>query len=396
MILASRISKLNPSYTMQMAAIASRMREEGVDVIDFSVGEPDLPTSKHICNAAITAIDNGFTKYTTVSGIPELKTAIKEKVKRDNNIDIETDQILVSNGGKQSLYLACQSLFEKGDEVLLFSPFWVSYPEIVKLTDANPIVIDTKPENNFEPNFNKLSNKISSNVKGVIINSPSNPTGAVWSDSAVKNILKLAKEKGWVVFSDECYEQLVYEKPFTSIASLNEYNAEVITFMTLSKSYAMTGWRVGYAFGNSKLIKAMSKLQGQETSCVNSIAQKAAVEALTGDQSFRVEMKKTFKRRRDLMFSLLDDIPGISCTIPDGAFYAFPDFSKYLGTHFNGKVFNSSTQLSQFILETSKVVTVPGEGFGAPGHIRFSYAISSDFIKEGIKRVKQALKKIKY
>ena len=396
MILASRISKLNPSYTMQMAAIASRMREEGVDVIDFSVGEPDLPTSKHICNAAITAIDNGFTKYTTVSGIPELKTAIKEKVKRDNNIDIETDQILVSNGGKQSLYLACQSLFEKGDEVLLFSPFWVSYPEIVKLTDANPIVIDTKPENNFEPNFNKLSNKISSNVKGVIINSPSNPTGAVWSDSAVKNILKLAKEKGWVVFSDECYEQLVYEKPFTSIASLNEYNAEVITFMTLSKSYAMTGWRVGYAFGNSKLIKAMSKLQGQETSCVNSIAQKAAVEALTGDQSFRVEMKKTFKRRRDLMFSLLDDIPGISCTIPDGAFYAFPDFSKYLGTHFNGKVFNSSTQLSQFILETSEVVTVPGEGFGAPGHIRFSYAISSDFIKEGIKRVKQALKKIKY
>ena len=396
MILASRISKLNPSYTMQMAAIASRMREEGVDVIDFSVGEPDLPTSKHICNAAITAIDNGFTKYTTVSGIPELKTAIKEKVKRDNNIDIETDQILVSNGGKQSLYLACQSLFEKGDEVLLFSPFWVSYPEIVKLTDANPIVIDTKPENNFEPNFNKLSNKISSNVKGVIINSPSNPTGAVWSDSAVKNILKLAKEKGWVVFSDECYEQLVYEKPFTSIASLNEYNAEVITFMTLSKSYAMTGWRVGYAFGNPKLIKAMSKLQGQETSCVNSIAQKAAVEALTGDQSFRVEMKKTFKRRRDLMFSLLDDIPGISCTIPDGAFYAFPDFSKYLGTHFNGKVFNSSTQLSQFILETSKVVTVPGEGFGAPGHIRFSYAISSDFIKEGIKRVKQALKKIKY
>jgi len=379
-----------------MAAIASRMREEGVDVIDFSVGEPDLPTSKHICNAAITAIDNGFTKYTTVSGIPELKTAIKEKVKRDNNIDIQTDQILVSNGGKQSLYLACQSLFEKGDEVLLFSPFWVSYPEIVKLTDANPVIIDTKPENNFEPNFKRLSNKMSLNIKGVIINSPSNPTGTVWSDSAVKNILKLSKEKGWVVFSDECYEQLVYEKPFTSIASLNKYNAEVITFMTLSKSYAMTGWRVGYAFGNPKLIKAMSKLQGQETSCVNSIAQKAAVEALAGDQSFRAEMKKTFKRRRDLMFSLLDDIPGISCTIPDGAFYAFPDFSEYLGTHFNGKVFNSSTQLSQFILETSEVVTVPGEGFGAPGHIRFSYAVSSAIIKEGIKRVKQALQKLKY
>ena len=304
MILSSRISKLNPSYTMQMAATASRMREEGINVVDFSVGEPDVPTAKHICSAAITAIDSGFTKYTTVSGIPELKTAIKEKVKRDNNIEIDTDQILVSNGGKQSLYLACQSLFEKGDEVLLFSPFWVSYPEIVKLTDANPVVIDTKPENNFEPNFKRLINKISLKVKGVIINSPSNPTGAVWSDSAVKNILKLAKEKDWVVFSDECYEQLVYEKPFTSIESLNEYNSEVITFMTLSKSYAMTGWRVGYTFGNPKLIKAMSKLQSQETSCVNSIAQKAAVEALAGDQSFRIEMKKVFKKRRDLMLSL--------------------------------------------------------------------------------------------
>ena len=396
MILASRISKLNPSYTMQMAATASRMREEGIDVIDFSVGEPDVPTAKHICNAAITAIDSGFTKYTTVSGIPELKTAIKEKVKRDNNIEIETDQILVSNGGKQSLYLACQSLFEKGDEVLLFSPFWVSYPEIVKLTDANPVVIDTKPENNFEPNFKRLINKISLKVKGVIINSPSNPTGAVWSDSAVKNILKLAKEKDWVVFSDECYEQLVYEKPFTSIESLNEYNSEVITFMTLSKSYAMTGWRVGYTFGNPKLIKAMSKLQSQETSCVNSIAQKAAVEALAGDQSFRIEMKKVFKKRRDLMLSLLDDIPGVSCTTPHGAFYAFPDFSEYLGVRFNGEIINSSTQLAQFILENSKVVTVPGDGFGAPGYIRFSYAVSSNFIKEGMKRVRQALQKLKY
>jgi len=377
-----------------MAATASRMRQEGIDVIDFTVGEPDVSTAKHICNAAKTALDNGFTKYTTVSGIPELKAAIKEKVKRDNNIEIETEQILVSNGGKQSLYLACQSLFEKGDEVLIFSPYWVSYPEMVKLADADPVIINTKPKNNYEPNFDSLEKRLSIKVKGVIINSPSNPTGAVWSDNSVRSILKLAKEKDWVVFSDECYEQLVYEKPFTSIHTLNKYNTEVITFMTLSKSYAMTGWRVGYAFGNPKLVKAMGKLQGQETSCANSIAQRAAVEALTGDQSSMIEMKVTFKKRRDLMIRLLNEIPRISCSIPQGAFYAFPDFSKYLGARFNGDIINTSTQLSQFILENSKVVTVPGDGFGAPEHIRFSYAVSSNSIIEGIKRVKQALQQL--
>ena len=388
---ANRISKLKPSFTMQMAATAAQMRQEGLDVINFTVGEPDFSTSAHICEAAKTALDEGFTKYTSVSGTIDLKSAIQKKVKRDNNIDINLDQVLVSNGGKQSLYLACQALFEKGDEVLIFSPYWVSYPEMVRLSDAEPITIETDSENQYEPNFKNLENKITPNVKGIIINSPSNPTGSVWSDNTVKRVLEIAKQQGWVVFSDECYEQLVYDVPFKSIEYLNEVGADVITFMTLSKSYAMTGWRVGYAFGNHDLINVMGRLQGQETSCANSIAQKAAIEALIGDQSSMIAMKETFRKRRDLMIGLLNEIPKISCEKPKGAFYAFPDCSKYFGTQCNGKTITTSTELSEFILEESKVVTVPGDGFGAPGYIRFSYAVSSEIIIKGMDRLRQAL-----
>ena len=388
---ASRISNLKPSFTMQMAATAAQMRQEGLDVINFTVGEPDFSTSAHICEAAKTALDEGFTKYTPVSGTLELKSAIQAKVKRDNDIDINSNQILVSNGGKQSLYLACQALFEKGDEVLIFSPYWVSYPEMVRLSDAEPINVKTDSKNQYEPDFESLENKITPNVKGIIINSPSNPTGAVWSDKAVRRVLDIAKQHGWMVFSDECYEQLVYGFPFKSIECLNEVGADIITFMTLSKSYAMTGWRVGYAFGNQDLINVMAKLQGQETSCANSIAQKAAVEALIGDQSSMIEMKETFRKRRDLMIGLLNDIPRISCEIPKGAFYAFPDCSGYFGTQCNRKTITTSTELSEFILEESKVVTVPGDGFGAPGYIRFSYAVSSEIIIKGMNRLRQAL-----
>ena len=388
---ASRISKLKPSFTMQMAATAAQMRQEGLDVINFTVGEPDFTTSAHICEAAKAALDEGFTKYTPVSGTSDLKSAIQTKVKRDNNIDINSNQVLVSNGGKQSLYLACQALFEKGDEVLIFSPYWVSYPEMVRLSDAEPIIVSTNTENQYEPDFESLENKITPNVKGIIVNSPSNPTGAVWSDNAVKRVLKIAKLQGWVVFSDECYEQLVYDAPFKSIECLNEVGADVITFMTLSKSYAMTGWRVGYAFGNQDLINAMGKLQGQETSCANSIAQKAAIEALIGGQSSMIEMKETFRKRRDLMIGLLNEIPQISCEKPKGAFYAFPDCSEYFGTQCNGKTITTSTELSEFILKESRVVTVPGDGFGAPGYIRFSYAVSSEIIIKGMDRLRQAL-----
>jgi len=396
MNLARRISKLNPSFTMQMAATASKMRQAGMDVIDFTVGEPDFPTSPHICEVAKSALDEGFTKYTTVSGIPELKSAIQEKVHRDNKMEIFPSQILVSNGGKQSLYLACQACFEGGDEVLIFSPYWVSYPEMVTLSDANPVIVKTVHSNQYEPDFDDLHSKITPRVKGVIINCPSNPTGAVWSDDAVKKILTLAKKNDWFVFSDECYEQLVYDETFKSIGCLNDVGAELVTFMTLSKSYAMTGWRLGYAFGNEYIMKAMTKLQGQETSCANSMAQKAAVEALTGDQKPMLKMKETFKKRRNLMVDLLNEIPNIECDLPKGAFYAFPNCSGYFGKKHDNQEITTSTQLSEFILEKSQVVTVPGDGFGAPGNIRFSYAVSSEIIREGVKRLKQTLTLLNY
>jgi aspartate aminotransferase len=376
---------------MQMAATASKMKQVGMDLIDFTVGEPDFPTSPHICEAAKSALDEGFTKYTTVSGIPELKTAIQKKVQRDNKMDILPSHILVSNGGKQSLYLACQACFEGGDEVLIFSPYWVSYPEMVTLSDASPVLVKTIHSNQYEPDFDDLHSKITPKVKGVIINCPSNPTGAVWSDDAVKKILTLAKKNDWFVFSDECYEQLVYDETFQSIGCLNDVGAELVTFMTLSKSYAMTGWRLGYAFGNEYIMNAMTKLQGQETSCANSMAQKAAVEALTGDQKPMLRMKETFKKRRDLMVELLNDIPEIECDLPKGAFYAFPNCSGYFGKKYGNQKITTSTQLSEFVLENSQVVTVSGDGFGAPGYIRFSYAVSSEIIREGVKRLKQTL-----
>ena len=242
--------------------------------------------------------------------------------------------------------------------------------------------------------FDELESKINSNIKGVIMNSPSNPTGGVWSNEAVKMLLDLAAKHHWVIISDECYERLVFNDEFTSTQTLNHNNVEVLTCMSLSKTYAMTGWRIGYAAGNKTIIKAMSKIQGQATSCANSIGQKAAVEALNGDQSAVSEMRTTFLRRRDLMLELLKEIPHISCVVPNGAFYVFPDFSHYLGKKINGKTMNDSFDLCDYLLETARVVTVPGDGFGAPGHIRLSFATNSKTIKDGMKRIKTALLKL--
>ena len=395
MRLAKRISMLNPSFTMEMASKASEMRRVGKDVIDFSVGQPDNITFPHICKAAKKAIDKGFTKYTQVGGIPELKNAIQTKLKRDNYIDVDKNQILVSNGGKQGLYLSCQALFENGDEVLIFSPYWVSYPEMVKLADAKPLIAPTIPDKQYEPDFDKLNKLINNKIKGVIINSPSNPTGGVWSDDAIVKILRLSVKHNWVVLSDECYEHFVYNKTFKSVQYLNQIGAEVITFMTLSKSYAMTGWRVGYSFGSKNIIKAMSKLQGQETSCVNSIAQRAAIEALIGDQTPMLDMKKKFNSRRRLMIEALRGIPNIYIYEPKGAFYLFPDFSYFLGKTIDGFKIKSSIQLSNYFLDNSNVVTVPGDGFGEGNNVRFSYAVPSKLIVEGIDRIKKKLIELK-
>ena len=394
MSIAQRVNKINPSFTLQMATKAADMRSRGVDVINFSVGEPDFNTPKHIRDAAKEALDQGYTKYTAGPGMIELRQAICEKLKRENKISYDPSSILVSNGEKQSLYNACQAIFNPDDSVVVFSPYWVSFPEFVKMAEANPVLVDTFPESNFEPNFDDLESKINSTIKGVIINSPSNPTGGVWSNEAIVRLLKIAKDNQWIVISDECYERLVYDGEFTSAEKLNQVHnigASVLTCMSLSKTYAMTGWRIGYAAGPENIIKAMSKIQGQATSCANSIGQKASIEALLGDQSCVEEMKASFLQRRDLIVRLLNDLPGVRCAIPNGAFYVFPDFSSYLNRKGNGKLLKDTFDISEYILDSVQVVTVPGDGFGSSEHIRFSYATNRKIIQEGMDRVKKAL-----
>ena len=394
---ADRVHKVKPSFTLEMTSRAAELKHAGHDVISFSAGQPDFNTPENIIEAAKVAMDDGYTKYTAGSGMIELRNAVCEKVKRENNINISPEEVLVSNGEKQSLYLACQALFQTGDEVIIFKPYWVSFPEFVTLSDATPILIDTDHSNNFEPDISDIIAAENKNVKGIIINSPSNPTGSVWAKKIILEILKLAKEKNWVVISDECYERLVFDGEHTvskKLAIDNNIDANIVTCMSMSKTYAMTGWRIGYAFGDIDIINAMSKIQGQATSCANSIGQVASIEALVGDQSAVDQMIIVFKKRRDYMIKLLNDLPEVKCLVPGGAFYAFPDFGYYMGKSFDGKIIKDSFDLCEIFLNEAYVATIPGDGFGAPGYVRFSYAIDEKTIKEGIDRVKKIIQQI--
>jgi len=386
-----RIGRISPSATLAMTAKAAELRSKGLNVINLSVGEPDFPTPANICTAAKSAIDNGHTRYTPGGGTLEIKKAAAIKMARDNNLNFDPQEILISCGGKHSLYNACQVLFQSDDEVIIFSPYWVSFPDFVAVTGAKPIFVNTNPNQQFEPDFNDLKKKISSKTKGIIINSPSNPTGGVWRDSSVLEVLNIAKSINAWVFSDECYEQLTYDRPYISTATLmNDYN-RILTFQSCSKTYAMTGWRIGYTAGNKDVIKAMGKLQGQSTSCPNSIAQSAAIEALTGDQSEVDIMRTEFKKRRDYIVNRLNNINNIKCSNPGGAFYVFPNFSAYMNT--NGKI-KSSDELSMYFLEKKSLVTVSGDAFGGGGHIRFSYAASESDLRKAMDLVEETLKEI--
>ena len=374
-LLANRVEQIKPSFTLDMVTRAAELKAQGIDVINFSAGQPDFNTPDNIIKVAKQAMDKGETKYTAGAGTLELREAVCTKVKRENNLIISPDRVLISNGEKQSLSLACQALFQKGDEVIIFKPYWVSFPEFVTLADATPVFVNTNRNKNFEPDENKIKTKLSGNIKGIIVNSPSNPTGVIWSEKILVKILKLAKRNKLVIISDECYERLVFDKNFISIEKLNQdhnIGANVLTCMSLSKTYSMTGWRIGYSFGDKAIIDGMAKIQSQATSCANSISQAAGVEALLGDQSMVSIMIKKFKERRDLIVFLLNEINGVNCELPGGAFYAFPNFDNYLGKSFKGKKIENSFDLSNLFLDIAKVVTVPGDGFGAPGHIRFS------------------------
>ena len=394
--LSKLVDKIKPSFTLQMTARAAELRSKGVDVINFGVGEPDFNTPSHIIKAGQKAIADGYTKYTPGSGMLELKEAIKDKIKNITGLSYDISQIIVSNGGKQSLSVACQALFDKGDKVVIFSPYWVSFPEFVTLSGATPVLVDTLASKQFEPDFDDLNHKIDSKIKGVIINSPSNPTGGVWSNDAIIKLLDISKKNNWIVISDETYEELVYDNEFTSIDKLNNIGAEVLTIRSMSKTYAMTGWRIGYATGNESIVKAMSKIQGQTTSCPNAIGQKASVAALLGTQQPVLDMKKKFEERRQVMFDKLNGLNGVSCDMPGGAFYMFPDFSYYLNKETkNGKILQDTFDLSDYILDTANVVTVAGDGFGAKGYLRFSFATSRKTIKEGIERIRKSLEELK-
>jgi len=390
-MLTDRIGRITPSATLVMTAKAAELRAAGKPVINLSVGEPDFPTPENIRNAGKRAIDEGHTRYTPGGGTLELKKAVVKKLSRDNDLHYDTSQILISCGGKHSLYNACQALFQSGDEVIIFSPYWVSFPDFVSVTGAKPIFVNTDSARQFEPVMDDLKTKITSRTKGIIINSPSNPTGGVWSDGAVLKVLEIAETAGVWVFSDECYEQLTYDRTYISTAMLGENTEKVLTFQSCSKTYAMTGWRIGYTAGDEKVIKAMGKLQGQSTSCPSSIAQVAAIEALIGDQSEVTIMRNVFKKRRDYIVTRLNEMNGVHCDTPGGAFYVFPDFSSYMGDDRN---IQSSIDLSMYLLEQKAVVTVAGKAFGSDGNVRFSYAASDEDLARAMDLVEETLKEL--
>ena len=387
-MLAERIGRITPSATLAMTAKAAELRAVGKPVIDLSVGEPDFPTPKNIRLAGQRAIDEGHTRYTPGGGTMELKKAVVEKLSRDNNLHYDTSQILISCGGKHSLYNACQALFQTGDEVIIFSPYWVSFPDFVSVTGAKPVFVNTDPLHQFEPVLDDLKAKITPRTKGIIINSPSNPTGGVWSDEAVLKVLEIAQDANVWIFSDECYEQLTYDRSYISTAMLGENTEKVLTFQSCSKTYAMTGWRIGYTAGDEKVIQAMGKLQGQSTSCPCSIAQVAAIEALIGDQSEVAIMRNVFKKRRDYIVNRLNKMNGVHCDNPGGAFYVFPDFSTLMGSN---KKIQSSNDLSMYLLEQKAVVTVAGKAFGSDGNVRFSYAASDEDLSRAMDLLEETL-----
>ena len=390
------VEKIKPSFTLQMTSRAAELRAQGEDVINFGVGEPDFNTPDHIIEAGKDAMTQGYTKYTPGSGMLELKLAIQKKLKALTRLDYQPENIIVSNGGKQSLSVVCQTLFDKGDKVIVFTPYWVSFPEFVRIAGATPLLVDTVAERQFEPDFEDLKKKIDSSIKGVIINSPSNPTGGVWSDKAIKKLLKICKKNNWVVISDETYEELVYDSEFKAIQTLDDYGCEIITIRSMSKTYAMTGWRIGYTTADKNIVKAMSKIQGQTTSCPNAIGQKASIAALLGNQQPVIEMKEKFRNRRSVMYEELNALEGIKCAMPGGAFYMFPDFSHYLNKKtVEGKILQDTFDLSDYILADAKVVTVAGDGFGASKYLRFSFATNTETIIKGIKRIKKSLEKLK-
>ncbi|MDY3112818.1 MAG: pyridoxal phosphate-dependent aminotransferase [Helicobacter sp.] len=385
---AARVTNLEESITIAISTLARELKAQGKDILSFSAGEPDFDTPQVIKDSAIKAINDGFTKYTAVAGIPELLKAISEKLQRENNLTYSTKEIIVSNGAKHSLFNIFQTLIENGDEVIIPSPYWVTYPELVKFSGGRSVFIQTTQENNFKITPQQLKEAITNKTKALVLTSPSNPTGMVYSKAELESLSEVLKGTNIWVISDEMYEKLIYNGSFTSGASVNSDMLErTITINGLSKSVAMTGWRIGYlASKDTKLIKLMDNLQSQCTSNINSITQKAAILGLNGSADKEIEaMRLAFKERRDYAQKALNEIPSLSVSSPDGAFYLFVNCSK---------IQKDSMKFCKELLESKGVACVPGIGFGMDGFFRFSFATDLDSIKKGIERIKEFCEKI--
>jgi aspartate aminotransferase len=395
-ILSSRARGLKPSPTLAINAKAKSMQAQGIKVVSFGAGEPDFDTPENIKRAAIKAIQEGFTKYTAVGGIDELKDAVIQKFKRDSDLTYKRSEILVSCGGKHSFYNLAQALFDQGDEVIIPAPYWVSYPPMVSLAGAAPVIIGTCEEDDFKITPEGLKRAITPKTKALVLNSPSNPTGSAYIKKDLERIAEIAISHNFFIISDEIYEKIVYDGfKFRSIASLGEeIRKRTIIVHGVAKTYAMTGWRIGYTAGPEEIISAMNNIQSQSTSNPTSISQKASVEALIGSQDEVKKMVSAFAQRRNYILDRLNKIEGVSCYKPIGAFYVFPNFSHYYGRTHQGKKINNSTDLADFFLDVARVAVVPGVEFGADPFERLSYATSMEDIREGIDRIEEALKKL--
>ena len=397
MKLSKRVSLIKPSPTLALEALAKAMKKDGIDVVSFSAGEPDFDTPDGIKNAAISAINDGFTKYTPSSGIIELRSSVAEKLAKHNGLSYKPEEILISCGAKHSLYNLSMALFEEGDEVIIPSPYWVTYPEQILLCGAKPVIAGTSEDEGFLLKPEILERLITEKTRGLILNSPSNPVGSAYDRKHLEKIAEIAVRHNIYVISDEIYEGIVYDGfKHISIASLNRDIFKLtIVINGVSKSYAMTGWRIGYAAGPQDIIEAMGNIQSQSTSNPTSIAQKAALEALSVRyEDFISSMVERFDKRRHYIVNRLRGIPGVSCFMPVGSFYVFPNISGILGRKFNNSVLDSSVKLAEYFLNEAKVAAVPGDAFGAPGFMRLSFATSMDNIEKGLDRLESAIKQL--
>lgn len=398
MPLSRRVRSISPSSTLAITAMAKRMQAEGIDVISFAGGEPEFDTPEHVKAAGIRAVRDGFTKYTAPAGIEELRDAVVAKLKRDNGLEYTKDEVVTCSGSKQALYNLAMVFFDKRDEVIIPAPYWVSYPEQVRLADATPVFAPTREEEGFRLKRGDLERVLTRRTKAVILNSPCNPTGAVIELDELKAIAELAVEKDFYLVSDEAYEALTYDGvKHVSIASLGEeVKARTFVVGSTSKTYAMTGWRLGYAAGPKEIIKAMIDLQSHSTSAPASPSQKAAVAALLGPRETVESMRREFEKRRRYLLERLHGIPGVRCVPPEGAFYAFPNVSAFYGKKVaRGRKISSSTDLTAYLIQEARVTVVPGADFGSDKHVRISYCLGMEQIRDGLERMAKALEQLK-